>query len=165
MAAVQETNRSIKLAPITKEEQLPAVKELFWEYANSLSFSLCFQSFEVEMQELLKRYGPPEGALILASVDGENAGCVAMYKLSEDICEMKRLYVRDAYRGLGLGKKLVAAVIESAKNAGYRAIRLDTLTSMTAAQHLYLSLGFYDIEPYVYNPLSEARYMEYMITE
>ncbi len=164
MTAVQETSNTITLARITKEEQLPAVKELFLEYANSLSFSLCFQSFGAEMQELLKRYGPPQGALILASVDGENAGCAAMHKLSEGICEMKRLYVRDAYRGLGLGKRLVTAVIESAKSAGYRAIRLDTLASMKAAQHLYLSFGFYDIEPYADNPLSEARYMEYTIT-
>lgn len=153
----------ITLRYITDGEQIPEAKEIFLEYAQSLNFNLCFQSFEKELQELLKRYAPPEGALILADADGKTAGCVAMHRLDDDICEMKRLYVREAYRNLGLGKRLVEAVITSGKKAGYKYIRLDTLSSMEAAQRLYLSLGFYDIDPYVYNPLEGARYMEYKI--
>lgn len=161
--SVKEHGSQVTLRYITDGEQLPEVKEIFLEYARSLDFSLCFQSFEEELQELQTRYAPPEGALILADTDGKTAGCVAMHRLDGDICEMKRLYVRQGYRGLGMGRRLVEAVIASAKNAGYKYIRLDTLTSMEAAQQLYLSLGFYDIEAYVYNPLEGARYMEYRI--
>ncbi|SDN33531.1 GNAT family N-acetyltransferase [Acetanaerobacterium elongatum] len=162
---VKEHSPKVSLRYITDGEQIPEVKEIFLEYARSLNFNLCFQSFEKELQELLKRYAPPEGALILADADGKTAGCVAMHRLDGDICEMKRLYVRETYRNAGLGKRLVKAVIASAKNAGYKYIRLDTLSSMKAAQRLYLSLGFYDIEPYVYNPLEGARYMEYKIDD
>lgn len=162
---LKEQYPQIGLRTITDGEHIPEVKEIFLEYAKSLDFNLCFQSFEQELQELLKRYAPPDGVLILAEVGGKTAGCVAMHKLSDGICEMKRLYVREAFRGQGLGKRLVDAVIDSARTAGYKYTRLDTLSSMEAAQHLYLTLGFYDIEPYVYNPLEGVRYMEYRIND
>ncbi|MGI6331280.1 MAG: GNAT family N-acetyltransferase [Zhaonellaceae bacterium] len=139
------------------------VKQLFLEYAQSINIDLSFQNFEEEYEALPGKYGPPHGALILALVDGKAAGCVALHKLSENICEMKRLYVRAQYRGLGIGKKLVNIIIEYASKMNYQYIRLDTLPTMKSAQALYSSLGFYDIEPYVYNPIEGTRYMELKI--
>ncbi len=150
----------IEWLQVQDEALLPAAKELILEYANSLSVDLCFQNFSEEMNSLLQKYGPPEGLLLLARVNGEGAGCVAMRGISEDVCEMKRLYVREGFRGLGLGKSLVTRVIEEAKQRGYSFIRLDTLPEMKSAQGLYEDFGFYDINPYVYNPVERVRYME-----
>jgi len=93
-------------------------------------------------------------------VDGKRAGCIALRKISDSICEMKRLYVHDEYRGLGIGKKLILLIIEEARNLNYSFMRLDTLPAMKKAQEMYLSFGFYDIEPYVYNPIEGARFLE-----
>ncbi|HYE12630.1 MAG TPA: GNAT family N-acetyltransferase [Patescibacteria group bacterium] len=141
------------------------VRQLFVEYAQSLDIDLCFQGFETELKTLPGKYGPPAGALILASVDSQAAGCIALRSVSEDICEMKRLYVRNTYRGLGIGKALINMLIDEAKKLNYRYIRLDTLATMKDAQNLYLSLGFYDIEPYVYNPFEGTRFMELKLSE
>lgn len=150
----------IVLRHVTGPEQLEDVRQLFLEYADTLDIDLCFQNFDEEVKSLPGKYSPPDGELIIALVDGKCAGCIAVRKISERICEMKRLYVRDKYRGLGTGKKLVSEIIETAKNHGYEFMRLDTLPSMKSAQNMYTAFGFYDIEPYVYNPIEGVRYME-----
>lgn len=144
-------------------DMLGEVRQLFIEYAQSLDIDLAFQNFETELKTLPGKYEPPEGALILASVNGKGAGCIALRKISDDICEMKRLYVRDAYRGLGIGKRLIDMIIDEARKLNYAYMRLDTLETMKKAQSLYLSLGFYDIEPYVFNPIAGTRFMELKI--
>ena len=145
---------------VTEGEMIEEIRKLFLEYARSLEIDLDFQDFETELNTLPGKYQPPDGALILALVEGKEAGCIALRKISKDICEMKRLYVRDEYRGLGLGKKLVGMIIDEAVNKNYQYMRLDTLPTMKSAQSLYLSFGFYDIEPYVYNPIQGTRFME-----
>ena len=145
---------------VTEGEMIEEIRKLFLEYARSLEIDLDFQDFETELKTLPGKYQPPDGALILALVEGKEAGCIALRKISKDICEMKRLYVRDEYRGLGLGKKLVGMIIDEAVNKHYQYMRLDTLPTMKRAQSLYSSFGFYDIEPYVYNPIQGTRFME-----
>lgn len=141
-------------------DKIEEIRKLFLEYARSLEIDLDFHDFETELKTLPGKYQPPDGALILALVNGKAAGCVALRKISDDICEMKRLYVGDEYRGLGLGRKLVSIIIDEALNKNYKYMRLDTLPTMKSAQYLYQSFGFYDIEPYVYNPIQGARFME-----
>jgi ribosomal protein S18 acetylase RimI-like enzyme len=151
------------LEPVVGTDGLVEIRQLFLEYAASLGIDLSFQGFEAELADLPGKYAPPEGALILARVDRALAGCVALRSLGDGICEMKRLYVRDDFRGLGLGRALVARLIEEARERGYRAMRLDTLATMDAAQRLYASFGFRYIAPYVYNPVDGARYMELIL--
>ncbi|NLY77458.1 MAG: GNAT family N-acetyltransferase [Tissierellia bacterium] len=151
---------NIEFRPITGQDMIEEIKELFLEYAQSLKIDLSFQNFEEEFKSLPGKYGPPDGLLVLALVDGKAAGCVAFHKMSDKICEMKRLYVRKQYRGLGIGRRLINIVVEQALRMNYEYIRLDTLPTMTIAQSLYISFGFYDIDPYVYNPIEGARYME-----
>ena len=136
------------------------VRAIFREYADWLGFDLCFQGFEEELATLPGDYAPPSGRLYLAVCDGRIAGCVALRKFDQGVCEMKRLYVRPEYRGRGLGKVLATTVIEEARKIGYKQMRLDTLPSMAAANRLYESLGFVDIEPYRDNPIEGARYLE-----
>lgn len=150
----------VEFKHITGQEMIEEIKQLFLEYAQSLEIDLAFQNFEEEFNTLPGKYGPPDGALILALVNGKGAGCIALRKISEGICEMKRLYIRDDYRGLGIGKKLINMVIEEARKLNYSFIRLDTLPSMQKAQELYRLFGFYDIEPYVYNPVKGTRFLE-----
>ncbi|HYF81946.1 MAG TPA: GNAT family N-acetyltransferase [Clostridia bacterium] len=150
---------------VVGEVMLEEIKQLFMEYAQSLDIDLAFQDFETELKTLPGKYGPPDGALMLASVDGKGAGCIALRRISEDTCEMKRLYVRKIYRGLGIGKILISMLINEAKKLNYNYIRLDTLATMNEAQNLYLSFGFYDIEPYVYNPIEGAIFMELKLSE
>ena len=151
---------TIRLNHVTGQDMIDKVKQIFLEYVQSLKVDLSFQNFEAEINELPGKYGPPHGALIIALVNNKIAGCVALRKISEDICEMKRLYVRDDYRGLGIGRKLINMITEEASILNYNYIRLDTLPAMKKAQDMYISLGFYDIEPYVYNPIDGTRFME-----
>lgn len=151
---------ALEFKHIIGSERIQDIRELFLEYAESLHTDLCFQDFETELQTLPGKYIPPEGALIIALVDDKPVGCIALRKLSADICEMKRLYVRNDFQGLGIGKNLIRMIIEEAKERNYAYMRLDTLPTMGKAQDLYKSFGFYDIEPYVYNPIQGTRYME-----
>lgn len=142
-------------------ERIAAVRELFLEYANSLNFNLCFQSFEKELAGLPGDYVFPEGMLLLALADEQPAGCVALHKLEEGICEMKRLYVRPQFRGTGLGSQLVRSVINSAVTLGYSRMRLDTVAAeMREAVRMYRRLGFVEIASYRENPVPGALYME-----
>ena len=136
------------------------VRELFLEYAASLDIDLCFQDFDGELAALPGAYGPPRGRLFLARVDGRLAGGVGLRPLQADIAEMKRLYVRPEFQGLGLGRRLGEATIGAARGIGYRRMRLDTIANMCAAQALYRYLGFAEIPPYYDNPLEGEVYFE-----
>ena len=141
-------------------ERIPAIRELFTEYASSIGIDLCFQSFDRELAELPGRYAPPDGRLLLAMENEHAAGCVALRKIDGGACEMKRLYVRPAFRGGGLGRKLATKIISAAREIGYERMRLDTLGSMKEAIALYESLGFQRIAPYYDNPSGCAVFME-----
>jgi len=142
-------------------EQIAQIRELFLEYANSLGFSLCFQNFDHELAALPGDYAPPTGRLLLATSNGHPAGCVALHKLQEDVCEMKRLYVRPQFRGKRLGHELAKKVIAEARQIGYKYIRLDTVEPvMKTAVEMYRQLGFREIPPYRPNPIAGALYME-----
>jgi putative acetyltransferase len=146
--------------------RLLQIRELFLEYAQSLGFSLCFQSFDQELANLPGGYAPPEGRLILATSNlatsnGKPVGCVALHKITPEICEMKRLYVRPEFRGKGLGRELAEKIIVEARDIGYRTLRLDTVEpKMRAAVALYREVGFREIAPYCVNPIEGALYME-----
>ena len=142
-----------------KNEDMPTVKTLFSEYADSLPFDLSFQNFNSELAKLPGEYSPPHGCILIAREGSEIVGCVALRRLDEEVCEMKRLYVQPAVRGRGIGKKLAERVIKQARESGYRRMKLDTLASMEAAIHLYSSLGFNRITPYRHNPIEGAVFM------
>lgn len=144
-------------APADLEE----VRAMFREYEAWLGVDLCFQSFQEEVASLPGKYAPPEGRLLLAEVGGDIAGVVALRPHAAAICEMKRLFVRPAFHGRGVGRELVERVIEEARAAGYRRMRLDTMPDrMPAAVALYETLGFHDIPAYYDNPIAGARYLE-----
>ncbi len=142
------------------KDYISTVHELFLEYASVLRFNLCFQDFDKELADLPGDYTPPEGRLYLVYDNDQVAGCIALRKFSEAVCEMKRMYVRPVFRGKGIGKGLGLMIIEEAKKIGYKAMRLDTLPSMQGAISIYRSLGFKEIEPYRYNPVEGAIFME-----
>ena len=155
------TAPEFELRQAESPEQISAVRELFLEYANSLNFSLCFQSFEKELAELPGEYAPPGGRLLLATQQSHLAGCVALHKLDAEVCEMKRLYVRPQFRGKGLGRVLAERVVADAREIGYKRLRLDTVEPvMRDAVGLYKKLGFREIAPYRENPIDGALYME-----
>lgn len=140
---------------------MAAVADLFREYEVSLGVSLCFQGFAEELAGLPGKYAPPKGELLLARVGGAVAGCVALRPLDEDgACEMKRLYVRPAFRGTGAGRRLAGAIVAAAVERGYRVMRLDTLEKLGAAVALYEAMGFRRIGAYCVNPLDGVLYME-----
>ena len=137
------------------------IRELFLEYAQSLGFSLCFQNFDKELADLPGDYAPPSGRLLLARLGDAPAGCVALHKFQSDICEMKRLYVRPAFRGKRIGRILADRIIAEARNIGYKSMRLDTVEPvMRDAVGLYRKLGFREIDPYRVNPMEGTLYME-----
>src|SRR5918912_2666522 len=142
-------------------EQIAQARELFLEYAGWLGFSLCFQNFDKELAELPGAYAPPRGRLLLAQQAGETAGCIALRPILDGACEMKRLYVRPAFRGQGLGRELAVRVIEEARTLGYERMLLDTLPDkMAGAIKVYRSLGFTEIGPYYQTPDEGFLFME-----
>ena len=151
---------SLSTMTIERTEDVAEIRTLFEEYAASVGFSLCFQGFDRELAELPGRYAAPSGCMLLARDGNVSAGCVALRGLGEGICEMKRLYVRPAYQGTGLGRRLVEVLIGEARSLGYASMKLDTVPSMKAAIALYESLGFRNTAPYTENPIEGARYLE-----
>lgn len=151
------------LTPVTPDA-IEATREIFREYASSLDVDLCFQNFDAELEALPGDYAPPNGQLLLAYANGEVVGCGAMRAMPDadyaNACEMKRLYVRPAFRRFGLGRLLTQALLDEARRAGYSVVLLDTLSDMEAARGLYSSLGFTDIPPYYFNPIAGAHYLK-----
>jgi putative acetyltransferase len=136
-------------------------RELFQEYAQSLGVNLCFQNFEQELAGLPGHYAPPDGRLLLAEYDGQLAGCVALHKWEDGVCEMKRLYLRPSFRGKGLGRAIAEKIIVEARSIGYQRMQLDTIGPlMKDAVEMYRKLGFREIAPYRPNPIAGAMYME-----
>jgi len=153
----------LQLHPATTPDQLATVRTLFLEYAASLKHDLCFQDFDSELSGLPGDYAGPRGALLLANFDGQSAGCCALRPLDSsdyaNACEMKRLYVRSAFRGLGIGRALAEAILDLARQADYSCVLLDTLDDMESARAMYVDLGFEEIAPYYHNPIAGAHYL------
>jgi putative acetyltransferase len=139
------------------------IRALFEEYAQSLDIDLGFQGFEEELAGLPGVYSRPTGCLLLGAMGDRSVGCVGVRRLEEDICEMKRLYVRPEARGEGAGQALAEAAVAFGRAAGYQAMRLDTLSTMVAARALYRQLGFREVAPYRYNPVPGALFMELVL--
>jgi epoxyqueuosine reductase len=142
------------------DRDVEQAKTLLLEYADSLGFDLSFQDFDGELRILPGDYAHPKGCLLLATYGGRITGCAALRPLEEGICEMKRLYVRPEFRGLGIGRALAEAIIKQARELGYSRMRLDTVPSMETARALYVSLGFEPTDSYRYNPIEGAVFME-----
>ena len=157
-------NPQIVLFIPSRATELDATRAIFREYAAGLGVDLCFQDFDAELASLPGAYGEPRGALLLVTVNSALAGCCALRPLDTvdypNACEMKRLYVRPAFRGLGLGRQLVEGMLDCARRAGYDCVLLDTLSEMEAARALYQELGFEEVPPYYHNPLSGAHYLK-----
>src|SRR6266850_5441719 len=150
-----------ELVQVRSSEDIEQARELFREYEKWLGIDLCFQNFEKELAEMPGKYAPPDGRLLLAVENGNVAGCVALRKIGEGICEIKRLFLRPAFRGKGLGRQLAERIIRDAREIGYERMRLDTLPpKMNDAIALYRSLGFKEIDPYYTNPVPGAMFME-----
>jgi len=176
MSTIQPTpirSHRVAVVPADNPIRIEAVRQLFKEYAASLSFNLCFQSFEEELARLPGEYAPTSGMLLLGLVDDQVAGCVAFHRLDGEmaaghdesgdskVCEMKRLYVQPQFRGCGIGRELVDSILTCSVAVGYRWIRLDTIpTEMGKAVEIYRKLGFTEIRPYRVNPIAGAKYME-----
>jgi putative acetyltransferase len=154
----------IELTPVASADDLAGTREIFNEYAGTLSVDLCFQDFSAELAALPGDYAAPRGALLLARVGGDIAGCCALRPMDSsdytNAAEMKRLYVRKAFRGFGLGRQLAEAILDEARRAGYSCVLLDTLDEMEAARALYEDLGFEEIPPYYHNPHAGAHYLK-----
>ena len=154
----------ITLLPVEATESVEPAREILREYAASLNVDLCFQDFEGELAALPGEYAAPAGQLLLAFVDGALAGCGGFRALADcdyaNACEMKRLFVRPAFRRFGLGRLLAEALLDGARRAGYSAMLLDTLDEMESARELYASLGFVEIAPYYFNPIPGAHYLK-----
>ncbi|MEZ5429535.1 MAG: GNAT family N-acetyltransferase [Pyrinomonadaceae bacterium] len=146
--------------------EIEATRGLFREYEKWFGLKLCFQNFDQEVENLPGAYVPPDGRLYLALADDKLAGCIALRKLEEGICEMKRLFVREDFRGRRIGIMLIEKLLEEARLIGYRRMRLDTFPAkMGKAVELYRSYGFYEIPPYYHNPYGETLFMEKVIAK
>ena len=154
----------IKIIQAETDEQIEQTRKLFREYETWLGIKLCFQDFDEEVANLPDKYSVPEGRLFLAFIDGKLAGCIALRKLEDKICEMKRLFVKDEFRGQKIGITLIEKLIEEAQKIGYERMRLDTFPpKMSKAVSLYESYGFREISPYYQNPYGETLFMELVI--
>jgi len=153
----------LEIRPATSAGEIETARTLFREYADGLGVDLSFQNFDEELATLPGGYAPPDGCLLLAWDVAEAAGCVALRRFAEGVGEMKRLYVRPAWRGTGAGRLLAEAIIAVARAIGYATLRLDTLPTMITAQRLYRALGFREIMAYRDNPVHGASYMEMML--
>lgn len=155
---------SVRFLTPTSSSELDALRGIFREYADSLAVDLCFQGFETELASLPGEYAEPRGALLMALVNEEVAGCCALRPLDNvdyiNACEMKRLYVRPLFRKSGLGRQLAEAILDQARLAGYNSVLLDTLDDMESARALYEELGFSEIPPYYHNPIEGAHYLK-----
>jgi ribosomal protein S18 acetylase RimI-like enzyme len=155
---------SVHLRTASSASDWDEVRAIFQEYAQTLDVDLCFQGFADELEQLPGDYAEPRGALLLAWVNGAVAGCCALRPLDTsdytNAAEMKRLYVRQAFRGMGLGRQLTEAILDAAKRSGYSCVLLDTLDDMESARALYEDLGFEEIPPYYHNPYAGAHYLK-----
>lgn len=162
--ATSPRSPSVALRAPSNEEEWALTREIFLEYASTLQVDLCFQDFDRELADLPGEYSAPRGALLLAWVDAQLAGCCALRPLDSsdyaNAAEMKRLYVRKAFRGFGLGRQLAQAILDEARTSGYSCVLLDTLDDMEAARALYEDLGFEEIPPYYHNPHAGAHYLK-----
>ncbi len=155
----------IEIIQAETDEQIQQARNIFREYEAWFGLKLCFQNFDEEVANLPGKYAAPEGRLFLAFSDEKLAGCIALRKLEEDICEMKRLFVKDEFRGQKIGVLLIEKVIQEAKKIGYKKMRLDTFPSkMGKAVSLYESYDFYETAPYYYNPYGETLFLEKDLT-
>lgn len=150
----------IDFKPAETRQDFKDAKDLFKQYAKSLPVDLSFQNFTNEMKEIHKQYNNPTGALLLAYLNEKAIGCVALRQFDNSIAELKRMYIQPEYRQLKIGKRFLKWAIDIAKNLHYKSIRLDTLPTMTEAQHLYRSFGFNEIQPYYFNPVKGTVFME-----
>ena len=150
----------VRINPAESAGDVELIRELFREYQNSLGIDLCFQNFESELAVMPGKYAPPDGRLYLALDGKQAAGCAGLRKIEDGICELKRLYVRPAYRGRGIGRRLAVKALQDALKIGYSHMRLDTLPSMRRAQELYRDLGFKPIPPYTNNPIEGTEFLE-----
>ena len=158
------TLATVQIAQAQSPAQIEQTRELFLEYAQSLSFSLCFQNFDKELAGLPGDYTPPGGRLYLAECDGKLADCVALHRFEASVCEMKRLYVRPGFRGQNLGRKLAERIVAEARGIGYTHMRLDTVGEvMDRAIAMYRQMGFREIAPYRENPMPDVLYMELLL--
>lgn len=157
------TSEPVQIQALDCTDDVELVRALFKEYANSLDIDLCFQNFEAELAGLPGDYAPPRGALFVARSAHDMVGCCALRPLDAadypNACEMKRLYVRPALRGNGLGRRLAEAVLQAASLAGYAYVLLDTLSEMETARAMYQELGFVEVAPYYFNPIEGAHYL------
>jgi putative acetyltransferase len=161
---VSSVVKNLSFAQAETPAQIALARELFLEYAQSLGFSLCFQNFDQELAGLPGDYAPPAGRLLLAEYEGQLVGCIALHKLADGICEMKRLYLRPQFRGKGLGRALADRIIAEARQIGYQCMRLDTVEPvMRDAVAMYRKIGFKEISAYCNNPMPDTLYMELIL--
>lgn len=160
-SSVPSVVQGFAFSQVESPSQIAQARELFREYEKALGISLCFQNFDQELASLPGGYAPPSGRLLLATDEGQLAGCAALHPLEPGICEMKRLYLRPAFRGKGLGRIMVETIIREARAIGYHRLRLDTIEPlMKDAVRTYRKIGFREIAPYCANPCEGALYME-----
>jgi GNAT superfamily N-acetyltransferase len=154
----------VNIRPAQIPDEMPAVRGLFREYSAELGIDLCFQNFETELASLPGAYAPPAGRLLVAESEDQLAACVALRPHKPELAELKRLYVRPAFRGRGLGRLLLERIVAEALAAGYKEAVFDTLPSMTIALRMYRDFGFVETEPYCFNPVPGALYFRKVLT-